>query len=100
MEEGPTLKRKLRIVAVSDTHDKQKHIEQTDWPEADIFIHAGDFTRASRAKEFERFRTFLKNLPYKHKIVIPGNHDFGVDPINYEKVSEHWGIKPKERVVP
>jgi Icc-related predicted phosphoesterase len=50
--EAEVPKRKIRIVAISDTHDKQKHIDAADWPEADIFIHAGDFTRASRRKEF------------------------------------------------
>lgn len=50
MEADPTNGRKLRIVAISDTHNKQKSLEAGDWPEADIFIHAGDFTRASRKK--------------------------------------------------
>ncbi len=52
MEHDAKYKRKIRIVAVSDTHSKHKYIDTADWPEADIFIHAGDFTRASRASEF------------------------------------------------
>lgn len=52
MEDEPPQKRKVRIVAISDTHDKHRNIDPASWPEADIFIHAGDFTRVSRAKEF------------------------------------------------
>lgn len=76
--ENEVLKRTIRIVAISDTHDKHKSLAPEDFPPADIFIHAGDFTRMSRAREFRKFREFLKSLPYKHKIVIPGNHDFGL----------------------
>jgi 3',5'-cyclic AMP phosphodiesterase CpdA len=54
-------------------------------PEADIFIHAGDFTKYSRKSELERFKNFLRKLPYKHKIVIAGNHDFALDKERYEQ---------------
>lgn len=72
--------RTVRIVAISDTHDKYKEIKVEDLPPGDIFIQAGDFTRMSRRKEFERFRLFMASLPYKHKIVVAGNHDFGLEP--------------------
>lgn len=51
-----TKKRLVRIVAVSDTHDKHDTIDPASWPEADIFIHAGDFTKKSKPNEFKRFR--------------------------------------------
>lgn len=87
MEDDPVQKRRVRIVAISDTHDKHHNIDPASWPDADIFIHAGDFTRKSKPKEFQRFREFLKNLPYKHKIVIPGNHEYGLDtPERYERI--------------
>lgn len=69
----------VTIVAMSDTHDLHHKINIQELPKADIFIHAGDFTKYSRANQLERFRQFLKMIPYKHKIVIAGNHDFALD---------------------
>lgn len=40
-------KKKVRILAISDTHCNHDKIDISDWPEADIFIHAGDFTITS-----------------------------------------------------
>ena len=64
---------------MSDTHDLHHKIDIASLPKADIFIHAGDFTKMSMEAELDRFRQFLKMLPYKHKIVIAGNHDFALD---------------------
>lgn len=66
-------------MAISDTHGKHKDL-LPDLPPADIFIHCGDFTKMSRESEFNKFCTFIEQLPYKHKIVIAGNHDFGLEP--------------------
>jgi predicted phosphodiesterase len=70
---------------MSDTHDLHFRVDPTQLPPADIFIHAGDFTKISAAAELTRFREFLNLLPYKHKVVIAGNHDFALDKISYEK---------------
>ena len=64
---------------MSDTHDLHKNIDVSKLPEADIFVHAGDFTQNSYRGELNRFIEFLDKLPYKHKIVIAGNHDFIYD---------------------
>ena len=69
---------------MSDTHDLHFKIDIENLPSADIFIHAGDFTKYSTYQELYRFREFLKLLPYKHKIVIAGNHDFALDRERYE----------------
>lgn len=69
---------------MSDTHDTHEQIDVAALPEADIFIHAGDFTQYSYRGEMDRFRQFLEKLPYKHKIVVAGNHDFVLDAENYE----------------
>lgn len=71
--------RKVRILTMSDTHDMHHKIKIEALPEADIFIHAGDFTKISTGQEHDRFIQFLKLLPYKHKVVIAGNHDFALD---------------------
>ncbi len=73
----------IRILAMSDTHDLHKNLNIADLPPADIFIHAGDFTQNSYRGELNRFIAFLDALPYKHKIVIAGNHDFVYDVDNY-----------------
>jgi 3',5'-cyclic AMP phosphodiesterase CpdA len=69
----------MKIVAMSDSHDLHGRIDINKLPPGDIFIHAGDFTQYSYRGEMDRFREFIKQLPYKHKIVIAGNHDFVLD---------------------
>lgn len=41
------MQRQIKIVAMSDTHDSHDKIDIEKLPEADIFIHAGDFTQNS-----------------------------------------------------
>ena len=67
------------IVAISDIHSNYKKLTKDIFPPADIFIHAGDITNSSAPSDFQEFRSFLQTLPYKHKIVIGGNHDFGLE---------------------
>jgi len=70
---------KLRFVCMSDTHSLTSHIN-TPIPDGDVFVHAGDFTRAGRPTEVQEFNTWLGKLPHKHKIVIAGNHELCFDP--------------------
>lgn len=70
---------------MSDTHDLHFRVDIASLPKGDIFIHAGDFMKISTEAELTRFRQFLGLLPYKHKIVIAGNHDFALDKVAYEK---------------
>ena len=46
----------LRVIVMSDTHDLYHKINVKDLPNADIFIHCGDFTKASSIGELARFR--------------------------------------------
>ena len=64
---------KLKIVAISDTHNRHSQLEV---PDGDILIHAGDITSKGDLRDVRRFNNFLGDLPHKHKIVIAGNHDF------------------------
>ena len=41
------MQRTVKILAMSDTHDSHNQIDISALPEADIFIHAGDFTQNS-----------------------------------------------------
>ncbi|WP_026837426.1 metallophosphatase domain-containing protein [Gillisia sp. JM1] len=63
----------MKIICISDTHNKH---EELILPEGDCIIHAGDFTEAGTKKETTNFLEWFSSTPYKHKILIAGNHDF------------------------
>jgi Icc-related predicted phosphoesterase len=64
----------LRLVLLSDTHEIHREV---DVPDGDIFIHAGDFTMFSESMEaVVDFNDWLGELPHRHKIVVPGNHEY------------------------
>lgn len=64
----------LKIAAISDTHSD--HLRLKGLPEADMLIHSGDCTHEGTIKEFQEFLEWFKELPYKYKLLTPGNHDF------------------------
>lgn len=64
----------LTIVCLSDTHELHREV---DVPNGDILIHAGDFTMFSKSTAaILDFNKWLGELPHRHKIVVPGNHEF------------------------
>jgi hypothetical protein len=63
----------LRLVCLSDTHSAHGSLEV---PDGDLLLHAGDFTKRGRPQEIERFGRWLGGLPHRHKVLVPGNHDF------------------------
>lgn len=63
----------MKILHLSDTHNCHKQLK--DLPEADIIIHAGDFSFTGTEKETLNFIEWFYALPYKYKIFIAGNHD-------------------------
>jgi Icc-related predicted phosphoesterase len=64
----------LRLVLLSDTHQLHREVEV---PDGDVLIHAGDFTMFSKSMSaIGDFNTWLGELPLRHKIVVPGNHEF------------------------
>lgn len=72
----------MRICCISDTHTKHRELEL---PEADLLVHAGDFTSIGRRYEVEDiFLWFQEIAPkFKHGVVfIAGNHDRSFD-INF-----------------
>ena len=63
-----------KFVCVADTH--RLH-EQIIMPEGDVLLHGGDIgLECMSTEETKRFNKWLGTLPYEHKILIPGNHDF------------------------
>jgi len=63
----------MKVVCLSDTHERHEDIRV---PEADLLLHAGDFTFRGEAFAIIKFNSWLHSLPHKNKVVIAGNHDF------------------------
>jgi hypothetical protein len=68
---------RVRLVAVSDTHDYFQHIGV---PPGDVLIHSGDivFKGGRGRRDYEAFNRHLGTLPHPVKLVIVGNHDWYV----------------------
>jgi Icc-related predicted phosphoesterase len=45
-------------------------------PDGDVLVHAGDATMLGKPFEVSKFSVWFNTLPHKHKIFVPGNHDF------------------------
>jgi predicted phosphodiesterase len=69
----------ISIVAISDTHSAHSKLKFEAESTPDILVHSGDLTMIGTKKELEAFIDWLASLPFKHKIVIAGNHDIGLD---------------------
>lgn len=67
----------MKIVAISDTHEMHRELKMPK--KADLLIHAGDITWKGSLDALEGFDDWLGELPYKHKVVIAGNHDLCFD---------------------
>lgn len=69
----------MRIVAVSDTHTLHR---QVPIPEGnfDVFIHAGDMGNVGKYREYAEIGKWFHELKsqFKHRIIVPGNHDWGL----------------------
>lgn len=81
----------IKIVCISDTHNKHKNIQVGD---GDILIHAGDATGRGMSGEIIPFLNWYAQQNFKHKVLIAGNHDFGfeTEPGRYEEACEKLGI--------
>src|SRR5581483_7050475 len=75
----------MRIVCLSDTHDRHRPpdnpragqvFEPIVVPDADVVVHAGDFTQHGTPMQTMRAGLWFSGLPHKHKLYIAGNHDF------------------------
>jgi predicted phosphohydrolase len=64
----------MRIVAVADTH--LFHEDFKVFPPGDLFIHVGDLLRRGSLDELRTGAAWLRSLPYRHKVVVAGNHDW------------------------
>jgi len=74
----------MRLVCISDTHGAHNQLRGFfELPPGDVLIHAGDLTNDGTIDEAESFGMWLAQQPYKHKVVVAGNHDrcFEHDPV-------------------
>jgi len=67
------MKKKLKCVAIADTHGMYRDIKI---PDGYVLIHAGDITMRGKLSELNDFNDWLGEQPHKHKIIIAGNHDW------------------------
>lgn len=70
----------MKIVLISDTHGLHEKMLY-NLPEADMIIHSGDISNVGSIFEINQFTQWFSKLPYKYKIFIAGNHDFGFEKI-------------------
>ena len=73
----------MNITFISDTHTKH-HELTADLSGGPIIVHAGDVSFRGTRYEIKEFLDWFDSLPYMHKILIPGNHDFFFD---YDRVA-------------
>jgi predicted phosphodiesterase len=61
----------MKIVALSDTHNKHNKITV---PDCDVLIHSGDESGMGRESEIRNFAKWLSKQPAKNILWTPGNH--------------------------
>ena len=67
----------MRIVCIGDTHELYRELVV---PPGDLLVHAGDFTFYSKPPSIvSDFNDWLGSLPHRHKVVVPGNHEFALE---------------------
>lgn len=80
-----------RFVCFSDTHGLHDGIPACHRPEADVLLHAGDFTNTGELEQVASFGRWLEAYPATTKVVIAGNHDTTFDAAYYHRESDGGG---------
>ena len=65
----------MLFCCISDTHSDHHRLKNLP-KSADVILHAGDCTHDGKIHEYTDFLDWYGALPYPHKILVPGNHDF------------------------
>eukprot|EP00511_Aplanochytrium_stocchinoi_P011386 CAMPEP_0204874028 /NCGR_PEP_ID=MMETSP1348-20121228/42274_1 /ASSEMBLY_ACC=CAM_ASM_000700 /TAXON_ID=215587 /ORGANISM="Aplanochytrium stocchinoi, Strain GSBS06" /LENGTH=322 /DNA_ID=CAMNT_0052029661 /DNA_START=136 /DNA_END=1104 /DNA_ORIENTATION=- len=90
-----TVKKPMKIVFISDTHNSHKQFGEL--PEGDVLIHTGDFSNWGTMKEVKNFANWFSSQPHKTKILVPGNHDMIMDKEYYDRYYKDWTPDGKKR---
>lgn len=65
----------MKAVIIADTHFAlAPHMKSIEIPDGDLLIHCGDFDVYNR-EHFVSFCKWMRKLPHKYKVAVPGNHD-------------------------
>ena len=62
----------MKVVVIADTHGFQQRLTI---PVGDVLVVAGDICPLGTLEEIKEFGNWLREQPFKHKIVVAGNHD-------------------------
>lgn len=79
----------MRIVTISDTHSKHKHLLHI--PAGDMIIHSGDVSAMGRNHDVINFVKWFSQLDFKYKIIVAGNHDFFFQQVNSKTIKDTLG---------
>jgi predicted phosphodiesterase len=74
----------MEITFISDTHNRHREMTQ-DLTGGPILVHCGDVSMRGSRFEIDDFLEWFSELPYMHKIMVPGNHDFFFDWSRYAR---------------
>lgn len=75
----------MKFVVISDTHGQHKKLTL---PKGDVIIHAGDISKRGGENEILDFLNWFKDLDFKYKIFIAGNHDFFFERTTLENIQK------------
>ncbi|KAJ3563746.1 hypothetical protein NPX13_g8088 [Xylaria arbuscula] len=81
----PNEKVNTTILIISDSHGEVFETKP-EYPAADVVIHCGDLTHGSTLREYRQTLQLLQELDAPLKLVIPGNHDFTLDPAAFQRI--------------
>jgi len=74
---------------LSDTHGLHEDI---DLPTGAIVVHCGDALNRGYLQEATDFAEWFSQLPYQHKIYVPGNHDSALEDSYVVEIFRKLGI--------
>jgi len=69
----------IRLLIISDTHDRWPYSDSNPAPKVDVLLHCGDLTQVGGLPAFCRAIENIKSIDAELKLVIAGNHDLELD---------------------
>lgn len=79
----------IRFICISDTHNRHAEIS-FDGLDGDVLLHTGDWSEKGTVEETRSFIQWLAAQPFRHKVLIAGNHDIGMDDQCYDQIAACW----------
>ncbi|MHB8147994.1 MAG: metallophosphatase domain-containing protein [Vulcanimicrobiaceae bacterium] len=70
----------MNVTCISDTHSRHEALSLAP---GDVLIHAGDLTSLGSVQDILAVYAWLERQPFKHIIVVPGNHDSAFEQMRY-----------------